>query len=707
MLIINSFQISYQEPLIDILYRQIFNLKVELEESRKTTQNYKAQYENCKKELDWLKKSVSQYVTDDQLAFMSGKKVHRWSDQCIQKAIVLKQLGGDKLINFCRKYLIPVPSCSSLYSITQNFHYSPGIVHFNLNLLKLLTDNFNGVELFADLKIDEKSITPGQSYEPSTCSFVGTTTLPISSRLATNAFAVLITLMKVRIKMLVGYHFMDNVHDTEALNQFLSGLIIKIEEMTKIKVKSLTMDMSPANISLVNSMGLSTKKFSRQFWFTHPTDKSRKLYVIFDPVHNMKNLANGLRNHKITLTDEVVKKYNLNSKTASIKDIESVFKKQKDMIYKPCVKLKKEVLNPNHWERMRESTAFHLIDEDVSIALDYIHNASTQNFIYSTDSNQKINTTSWILRFFNRYSTLLLKTLWTQNNFDENASWLLNEAVPILESLIFEKAYLRCTTGAVIGIYSTIELIRQFLDQGISAFNPEWLSNNSIENYFSQIVRFAPKPSALSFVRAAKSLSISRYMHDSLNTNYSWSHNNVSFCSEFLKILRQRPASNSSSDNGCIDLQIPETITWESLFKTKLELNAFIIAMHNLVEKFLTKISCDNCKSRFMIYSPVASEGSVLYRMKCKSPWELSMDVQCLFLSLEFIYRQLNCILLPSDHSFNQIFINIVSAQIEVEFEHCQDTIDKLLRAFVEFRKKLQYECRLLHKRNEFASKNN
>ena len=74
---------------------------------------------------------------------------------------------------------------------------------------------------------------------------------------------------------------------------------------------------------------------------------------------------------------------------------------------------------------------------------------------------------------------------------------------------------------------------------------------------------------------------------------------------------------------------------------------------------------------------------------------------------LEFIYRQLNCFTLCSDPSFNQKFINTVIAQIEVDFEHCQDTIDKLLKVFVEFRVKLQFQSRLVHKRNNFASKNN
>lgn len=694
--------------------RQIFDLKVELDNARKETQEYKSKYFICKQELDWTKEIIKKYISDDQWTFMAGKKVNRWNDKCIQKAIVLKQIGGERLISFCRNYLIPVPSCRSLYEIMQNLRYDPGIIYFNVNLLKYITENFTGVELLADIKIDEKSITPGRTYDASSCSFVGNTTMPISSRVATNAFAVLLTMMKIRVKILVGYHFMDNEHDVKATHNFLNKLICEVEGSTNVKISSISMDMSPSNISLVNSMGIKLTKYSRDFSVTHPMDSSRRLYIIFDAVHNLKNLVNGLRNHRITIDKDLISKHNLDSKYADLKDVKKLFNRQKDMIYKPCKKLKYEVLNPTHYERMRESIAYDLIDEDVSNALNFMQSAN--NFVgVSADNNSpKISATSWILRIFNRYSNLMIKTTWTKNNFDENASWLINQAVPIFESLKFENAYLRCTTGAVIGIFSTVELIRQFLNEGMIEFKPEWLSNNSIENMFSQIVKFSPKPTALGFIRAAKSLALSKFMHDALeNTNYTWSVSNVSICSEVLKVLRKRPKNSSPSRNELqnsddyIDIETPERISWQALFSTKLEFNSFMVAMNNLVEKFLQKIHCDQCKSRFMIYSSCPTESNILNRMKTASPWEISNEVQCFLLSLEFMYRQLNCVISCLDSSFNKQFINMAMIQIEVDFEHCPETIDKLLRAFVEFRGKLQNQCRLIHKRNEFASKKN
>ena len=72
--------------------------------------------------------------------------------------------------------------------------------------------------------------------------------------------------------------------------------------------------------------------------------------------------------------------------------------------------------------------------------------------------------------------------------------------------------------------------------------------------------------------------------------------------------------------------------------------------------------------------------------MKKESSWELSVEVKCFLMCLEFIYRLLNCLISCSDPSFNQQFIDTVIAQVEVVFEHCEETIDKLLKAFVKFR---------------------
>ncbi|KAL7024012.1 hypothetical protein ACKWTF_012869 [Chironomus riparius] len=56
------------------------------------------------------------------------------------------------------------------------------------------------------------------------------------------------------------------------------------------------------------------------------------------------------------------------------------------------------------------------------------------------------------------------------------------------------------------------------------------------------------------------------------------------------------------------------------------------------------------------------------YFLKKESSWELSVEVQCFLMCLEFIYRLLNCLISCSDPTFNQQFIDTVISQVEGDF---------------------------------------
>lgn len=709
------FQISQNESQESHLYDQIVLLKIQLQEALETVQKYKLLYENSQNDLSSLKQKISHFVNDDQLTAMSGIKVTKWSDSTIQKSIALKLFGGSRVLDFSRKYIVPVVAPSTLYEIIRNLPFQPGILKFNINVLKLMTDHLEEHDLHADIKIDEKSLIPGRTYDASTSSYIGEITLQQSSELATNVLAFLLTLITVRIKILVAYQFTGSSFDGDAVKKFLYQVIKDVESNSKVKVDAITMDMGPSNCSLTNSMGISTKKMSQQFYVQHPEDSKRKLRVIFDAVHHLKNLASGLRKHNVEIDKKYVEEFNLSTKFARFSEIQSLFKKQSAMIYKPCPTLKQEVITPSHFETMRESTATSLFSSDVSSALDFIKVSSSIEEILKDNSVDKIEYTitgtSWLLKFLNHYSTLLTKTIWTKENFNEHANWL-HFAISVFESLKFEKAYKKCTTGAVIGILSVLDLIKELLGQGAKEINAEYLTNNAIENYFSQIVHFSPKPSAYSFTQAAKSLSMSCYMQDPINTkNYKFSHGNISTCSNFLQLLKSNAFQNSDyrteDVNDNIELQMPDVVSWEALFTSKLELNAFICAVTALTEKFVKSLKCDNCKSRFFLCSQDLRMDNILNRLRSSSVWELPPEIIDFFLSLEFLYRCLNQCLSPSNPTFTREFLNNAIAQSDFVFEHCERTTHKLLSTFVTFRAKMELHGRFMHKRNIFSSRCN
>lgn len=701
----------YKEPLNSLLYSQIAYLSVQLQVEKDKVKEYKEKYDKICNELNELKIALKKYMNNDQLQIIKGNQVKKWSSETIQKSIILKQLGGNKVLDFARRFVAPVVSSRALNNIVSDLPVKPGIATFNINILKMLTDNFLPHQLRADIKIDEKSLIPGKSFNHSTGEYVGCVTIPYSNELANNVFVAYLSLMSVRIKMLVGFHFTGKSFNGDLMKLFLCDLIKTVESSTKIKVDVITPDLGPCNCSLANSFGIRLKKYSRDYYTQHPGDESRKLYFNFDPTHNVKNLAGGLRRHDVLIPDFIVKKYKLTSKYARFSEIKKIFNAQSKFKFKPAPLLKKEVINPDHFEVMRESTAFNLINNEVSYAIDFFNSSSIiRDMLQDEEFEIPLSGTSWLLKFFNKYATLMLKTVWTPQNYKENSEWLITEAVPVLETLKFNNAYMKCTTGAVINILTTVDVVGQYFDEGMESLNVEWLSSNAIENFFSQIVHYSSKPSALNFIQAAKSISLCNFMERALDTKiYSWSVENVSICSQFLKILREESAKSSQMENQEINvsLNIPQEINWKSLFKNDLEFNAFCLSMKKIIIKLMDKLNCDGCKSKFMEYSIEPIEGNLLSHMHDKSPWNISTEVQCFFIAMEYVYREIKNESITSSVKFKEIFTDTIHQHLDILFEHCSQTISMLIQMFASFRLKLDNHCREMHIRNKYASKCN
>lgn len=707
--------ISYKEPLTDILYRQIFDLTLKLKNAEEAAENYKIKYEKLKLEYDNQNICLRKFINHDQMQAILGKKVQKWSDETIQKSIVANLIGGKKLLEFSRKHLIPLCSPTTVFETTRQLMFHPGILIWNIQAFKIIVENFTEAQKHGCIKIDEKSIIPGRSRDASTGKYIGNITLPESNELACNAFAFLLTLMDIRIKLLIGFHFTGHSTDGSCIKEFLYELICIVERQCGIFIDSICMDMGPSNVSLINSMGLSLKKGSRCFSVTHPNDSSRELKVNYDPVHHIKNLSNGLRNNDVTLPSFIIQSHKLVSSIARFSEVKKLFNQQKKAIYKTAPSLKKETIEPNHFERMYECTAYNLMSNDVTAGLDFI----STKFSCDTQLNERniipsqyeITATSWLLKFFNKYSTLMIKSKWTKDNFEENSEWLMNLAIPVLDSLKFGKTRLKCVNGAILGILSTLEMIKELLDIGYDYIDSEWLTNNAVENFFSQIVYFRQKPSALQFTHGVKALSLSKYMQDPVESKtYKWSFTNVSVCSKFLKLLKEThlESSNSEERDDETDIFIPSHISWEDVFCNKLEFNSFIIKVMEIIEIAMQKIDCDRCKAKLLTYLETTTDANILLLLKTGNNYEPSTEVQEYFVALEYAFKQLQTQNPDIDSKkFRKMFIDTILIQLDAEFEHCLKNLIVIIELFLNTRLKLELQSRHIHRRDKYASKIN
>lgn len=287
---------------------------------------------------------LRKYLGSDQLSIAQGKEI-KWSNATMKKAIMIKTKGGQQLLNYVRSHVVPLPSNATIKRRLSKLKMKPGILEINLQTLKADVQGLEDHQKRFVLIFDEKAIVPGVQYDVATQKLVGFTTLPESDEKACNAMVFMVAgIDNLRFKRVVAVHFMSKKVDPDLLYEFIIELIEVIERETRIFIDGLVFDLGPHNCAVVNRFGLNLKKGSTESSVIHPCDENRQLFMIPDVTHGAKRLASALRRSNVTIPAEIVAKYNLKSKTASISEVEGILKKQSSWDYKPGKGLTKSVL---------------------------------------------------------------------------------------------------------------------------------------------------------------------------------------------------------------------------------------------------------------------------------------------------------------------------------------------------------------------------
>ena len=245
-----------------------------------------------KKDYDILLDSLKLYFEDDQLKSLQNKSlsVKKWTNSTIKKAIMILSLGSSRALNYCRKFIAPLPCDRTVRRHLESFVIQPGILDIVIDVVRLKVENFTPTQLRMGLVIDEKAIVPGESLERKSKEYIGKATLPPGNLYADNVLVFLLVGIEIRVKEIVAYHLTTKKGDAEAQTKFLLELIKYIENNTDIKIDFITYDLGPANTSMLKHLERSLLKGEREPFISHPIDESRKLYLIPDPEPGLASL---------------------------------------------------------------------------------------------------------------------------------------------------------------------------------------------------------------------------------------------------------------------------------------------------------------------------------------------------------------------------------------------------------------------------------
>lgn len=214
-----------------------------------------------------------------------------------------------------------------------------------------------------------KWLTSKKCYNSATGSLVGDITFPGDRGMATHAIFFMLVGIGTRWKHVVGYHFTGNSFNSNTLKDIIFQIIHDTEELG-FHVNFITSDMGAGNTGLWKLLDISTGRFSQiKNFITHPFHSTRKLYVIADPPHILKNLKQALLNNgTLTISDDTVRKYKLPSNKIELRHFNELLNIQENSELLLTPALKADDIKCNTFSKMKVNKAKHVFSHDVSSA---------------------------------------------------------------------------------------------------------------------------------------------------------------------------------------------------------------------------------------------------------------------------------------------------------------------------------------------------
>ncbi|KAM7308648.1 hypothetical protein ISCGN_012282 [Ixodes scapularis] len=235
---------------------------------------------------------------------------------------------------------------------------------------------------------------PPSGTHPSTSSGPGQTAVPVPQEprpeppSATHALVFMIAGISSRWKQVICYHYTGNSFSgKEAATQV--KILIERCNSVGLQVVAVTSDMGSGNRAMWQHFDIYSGRYSRTTnKIPHPQQPGEQIVFLADVPHLIKNLNGHLvRGQTIVLPADVVTANNLTCPTVSLDPIRQLVEFQKDLTFKLAPKLRPELLDPNHFEKMKVSAALQVLSHSTATALRFL----VENHGWSQD----FLTTAW------------------------------------------------------------------------------------------------------------------------------------------------------------------------------------------------------------------------------------------------------------------------------------------------------------------------
>ena len=312
-------------------------------------------------------------------------RVSKWSDNTIFKCIILLSLFSIAGYNTLRKvFNLPFPCVTSLKDRIKPLIFGQGIVHEVIAGLKISGNESDDIDML--LVVDETAIS--SRYEKNTDKIVGGVSSQFASdedlKMADKVLAILLKSLRTNSRQVVAYYFTGKSVTGNQLSAVISELIVTIEKETKYRIHGVVSDMGSCNVGAWSNFGINVKTVGRRDYVgDHPVPNEfgkRELFWFPDSSHLLKNIRNCFMNSRaIILPKWFCLQNDLKSNRATYNVLQQIINLNETQGINLQPKLKRHVLFPVGFKKMKVAYAARVFSQDTVHALNKLNNWNTSN----------------------------------------------------------------------------------------------------------------------------------------------------------------------------------------------------------------------------------------------------------------------------------------------------------------------------------------
>jgi len=662
-------------------------LQAQIDELSKKLEKTENAYESAKKEKEEEKAWWHGKFGADQIAAaLTGNSRGRpWSLDSVIKSIKVRASGGSAALKTASKVLFPLAGERTVQRRTEHIKFEPGVQHQILDAFGKELETFEDDDLDCLIYFDDMSTKSRRCWDPGTHSFIGQVTLPNVDGLATKATVFVIAGVRRKWKVTSAWHLVPDEGCPDQIAEVILELLQKALDL-KLNVLGIVCDMG--NRAALKKLGFSFQKDNMIYRIPHPLDPSRQLFCFPDMVHLYKSLKECLVNNgEITLSQEIVEKYNLPSNVVKFEDIEFIrdFQKERELKFVP--KLNDKETSNHHFRKMNLPNAKCMLDDKVGATLDFL--------VYCGETGDESSTTAWFVRLLNRWFKLVtsrnLQLALSKRNVEayKKAIADLQKVTEVMRGIRVNGLWKVVQTHIIMATEAILEIQEILLRKdGYSFLELGRFLQDIVENLFSLVRRITSTPTAVEFKYSLKRIVLGQFSYHVRKSSYEADDRTEAvglqhllqskeesevppFTEVRLSPWEEPPDHGNEADEGLLYRQCGYPVS--SLRKKKM-------------------LKCEGCFSALQHHGESPHPLAVFTRL---TNWadnaqiEVSDEVYTLLRRVEFNLRRWKNELktIPRCAARN-VMLNLPRDVLETPLSPCHDITNKLLFRYIESRVK-------------------